>query len=72
MIRNLVKVLPWQLGHMDTMRLATSSEPTTTAISLEVASLALLVLVVGPILSRRRGLHDLLAGTRVASVQEGS
>ena len=67
LIRNLVKVMPWQLGHMGTMRLATSSEVTTTAIALEVSSLTLLALIVVPILLRRRGVHDLLAGTQVTA-----
>jgi len=65
--RNLVKVMPWQLGHMGTMRLATTADATTTAIALQVGSLLLLALIVVPILLRRRGLHDLLAGTRVVA-----
>jgi uncharacterized RDD family membrane protein YckC len=69
-IRNLIKVLPWQLVHMGTLRLVTSAEVSTAAISLQVASLTILVLVVGPILFGRRGLHDLLAGTRVVAAEE--
>ena len=64
-VRNLVKVLPWQLGHMGTMRLATVEQVTTSAMVLEVGSLALLAAVVVPILLGRRGVHDLAAGTRV-------
>jgi hypothetical protein len=71
-IRNLLKVLPWQLGHMGTMRLATSIEVSTAAISLQVASLTILILVVGPILIGRRGLHDVSAGTRVTSAEEAT
>ena len=70
LIRNLVKVMPWQLGHMGTMRLATSSEVTTTAIALEVSSLILLALIVVPIFLRRRGVHDLVAGTQVTTTRE--
>jgi uncharacterized RDD family membrane protein YckC len=64
-IRNLVKVLPWQLGHMGTTRLVTTEVVTATALTYEVASLVLLAAIVIPILFRRRGVHDLLAGTTV-------
>ena len=64
-VRNLVKVMPWQLGHMGTMRLVATSEVTTTAIALQTGSLTLLVLIVVPILLRRRGIHEVLAKTQV-------
>ncbi len=64
-LRNVIKVLPWQLGHMGTMRLATSDTPSGLALWLETGSLVLLALIVLPILLGRRGVHDLLAGTRV-------
>jgi uncharacterized RDD family membrane protein YckC len=64
-LRNVVKVGPWQLGHMGTMRLVTASEATTVAIVLQTASLTLLLAVVLPILFRRNGLHDVLARTAV-------
>jgi uncharacterized RDD family membrane protein YckC len=63
--RNLVKVLPWQLGHMGTTRLVATEEVTTIALTFEVASLLLLAAIVIPILFRRRGIHDLMAGTTV-------
>ncbi len=66
-VRNLIKVLPWQLGHMGTMRLATSMDPPPEAIWLEIGSLALLAAIVVPVLFRRPGIHDLVAGTRVTS-----
>ena len=66
-VRNLVKVMPWQLGHMGTMRLVTSAEVSTAAISLQVASLGLLALILVPILLRRRGIHDVVGRTRVVS-----
>lgn len=66
LIRNLVKVLPWQLGHMGTMRLVNTAAE-VVGIWLNTASLVLLALIVLPILFRRPGIHDLLAGTRVAS-----
>jgi hypothetical protein len=55
---------------MGTMRLVNSTEVSTAAISLQVASLTLLILVVGPILLGRRGLHDVLARTGVVSVDQ--
>jgi uncharacterized RDD family membrane protein YckC len=64
-IRNLVKVLPWQLGHLGTTRLVATEEVTTTALTFEFASLLLLAAIVIPIFFRRRGVHDLLAGTAV-------
>lgn len=64
-VRNLIKVLPWQLGHMGTMRLATMANSPPFAIWLEVGSLVVLALIVIPIVLGRRGVHDLVAGTRV-------
>lgn len=63
-LRNIVKVLPWQLGHMAALRFATDTQiPTATACY--ALSLLLLVAVAGPPLVRRRGLHDMIAGTTV-------
>lgn len=64
LLRNTVKVLPWQLGHLSAMRFATG-ETSVTAIVLFMASMAVLAAVVAPVLVGRRGLHDRLAGTRV-------
>lgn len=66
-VRNLLKVLPWQLGHMGTMRLVTAEEVTTVALTFQAASLSLLALIVVPIILRRRGIHDVLAGTTVVA-----
>lgn len=66
-IRNLIKVAPWQLGHMGTMRLVNSPEITDAAIALQIGSLTLLALIVLPILLGRRGIHDALARTSVGS-----
>lgn len=63
-VRNVVKVLPWQLGHMAAARFA-SGTVGATAVVCYVLSLLLLGLIVGPVLARRRGLHDLLAATTV-------
>jgi uncharacterized RDD family membrane protein YckC len=74
-VRNLVKVLPWQLGHMAAMRFATGAQPGVAA-ACYAASLILLIAVAGPVLLGRRGLHDRIAGTHVipgkGSDQEGS
>jgi uncharacterized RDD family membrane protein YckC len=65
MLRNLVKVLPWQLGHMGAMRFATGAEPFALAGTFSSISLVLLLQVVGPVVVGRRGLHDVIAGTTV-------
>lgn len=65
LLRNAVKVLPWQLGHMAAMRFAVTDEPTASAVLLFVGSVIVLAAVVGPVLAGRSGLHDLVAGTRV-------
>ncbi len=67
-VRNLIEVMPWQLGHMGTPRLVASTvDP--AAIWFEVASLVLVAVIVVPILVRRPGIHDLMAGTRVVPVE---
>lgn len=65
LVRNTVKVLPWQLGHMSAMRFAMSDAPTGFAALLFIASMVALSGVVLPVLLGRVGLHDRLAGTRV-------
>ena len=64
-VRNLLKVLPWQFGHMAAMRLATGTGSHVLAVAFWVISLVLLALVMGPALAGRRGAHDLSAGTTV-------
>jgi uncharacterized RDD family membrane protein YckC len=64
-LRNVVKVAPWQLGHMAAFRFATGNSPSAAAIALDALALVLLVAVAGPPLARRRGLHDVVAGTTV-------
>jgi uncharacterized RDD family membrane protein YckC len=73
-VRNLVKVLPWQLGHMSAMRFAAGTQMGLAA-AFNAMSLILLIAVAGPALAGRRGLHDRIAGTNVQPVtsnQEGS
>jgi uncharacterized RDD family membrane protein YckC len=63
-VRNLVKVLPWQFGHMAAMRFVTG-EQLGLAVAFNTTSLILLIAVAGPVLVGRRGLHDRIAGTSV-------
>lgn len=65
LVRNTVKVLPWQFGHMAAMRFAVGDEPMGFAIPLFVASIVLLAAVVVPVLVGRIGIHDRIAGTTV-------
>ena len=65
-VRNLVKVLPWQLGHMGSVRLATG-EAEGLGMALNVAALMLVAAVAVPPIAGRRGLHDVTAGTTVSS-----
>ena len=66
-LRNAIKVLPWQLGHMSALRFAMPEVPTADALLLFLASILLLAAIVGPIPAGRRGLHDWAAGTDVRS-----
>lgn len=65
LVRNAVKVAPWQLGHMASMRFAVGDEPTVSAVLLFIGSMVVLAAVLGPVFVGRNGLHDLVAGTRV-------
>ncbi len=65
LIRNLIKLLPWQFGHMGALRVAASKAPSPGAVVFLVMSLAMLVAVAGPPLLGRRGIHDVVAGTVV-------
>jgi hypothetical protein len=64
-LRNLVKVLPWQLGHMGSVRLATG-EAEGLGMALSVTALILFAAVAIPPLVGRRGMHDVVAGTAVS------
>lgn len=65
--RNLVKVLPWQFGHMGAVRLIATSGADPVGTWLAAASMVVLVAVVGPVLLGKPGAHDLLAKTRVVT-----
>lgn len=65
-VRNVVKLLPWQCGHMAVSRLAGSHEA-TAAMPLLVAAYALAGVSIALLLVRRdrAALHDLVVATRV-------
>jgi hypothetical protein len=63
-VRNGIKVLPWQFGHMAAMRFSAGVDRGLATV-FNTAALILLTLVIGPPLASRRGLHDLVAGTTV-------
>lgn len=63
-LRNIVKVLPWQVAHLGVSRAVFQVQP-TTAVVLLVLSLVLLALCAAPALVAGQGLHDRMAGTRV-------
>jgi hypothetical protein len=65
-VRNVIKVLPWQFGHMGAVRLARDAAPSGIAFVYVAVSLFLASAIAGPPLMARRGLHDLVAGTTVA------
>lgn len=67
LVRNLVKVAPWHLGHMAAVRFITAADAavTTAGVVYFVLSLGLLCAVAGPPLLQRRGVHDIAAGTVV-------
>jgi uncharacterized RDD family membrane protein YckC len=69
-VRNVVKVLPWQFGHLAAVRFA-GGDVSAAAIVFDVLSVGLLALVAGPPFARR-GVHDWLAGTTVAPAAEPS
>lgn len=66
-VRNLVKVLPWQLAHLAVSRFILDTQ-LSTAIVFDVGALALLGLIAAPALTGGQGLHDRLAGTVVTRV----
>lgn len=53
LVRNTVKVVPWQLGHMSAMRFAVIDTPTSFSILLFVGSMVVLAAVVLPVLVGR-------------------
>ncbi|MGH3650711.1 MAG: RDD family protein [Acidimicrobiia bacterium] len=66
--RDMIKVLPWQFGHMGAVRLINTSGADPAGTWLAIASMVVLVLIVAPILIGKAGIHDLWGGTRVAAV----
>ena len=65
-IRNIVKFLPWQIGHMATIH-GIYTEFDTISIVLQIIALTLLVIMflMGTLRKDKRHLGDILAGTQV-------
>lgn len=63
-LRNIVKALPWQLGHLGASRGILEVQQ-GLGLLLVVLSLALAAACAGPALIGGRGIHDRAAGTRV-------
>lgn len=70
LVRNTIKVLPWQFGHMSAMRFSVFGASTSYAVLMFVSSVVLLAAMVLPALAGRTGLHDRASGTRVRAVAE--
>ncbi|WP_373428201.1 hypothetical protein [Streptococcus ruminantium] len=66
LVRNTIKFLPWQLGHMGTIR-GVYTGFDTISIVLEVLSVGLMLVLffMGTIRNDKRHLGDLIAGTQV-------
>lgn len=62
--RNLIKALPWQIAHIGVSR-SIRQVQTPFAVACSSAGSALALACAVPSLAGHRGLHDLLAGTRV-------
>lgn len=68
-LRNLVKALPWQLGHLGATRGILEVQQ-DLGLALVALSLALAAACAAPALIGGRGVHDLAAGTRVQRAPE--
>ena len=66
-IRNIVKFLPWQIGHMATIHGVYAGFDSIITIILQIISLTLLVIMflMGILRKDKRHLGDILAGTQV-------
>lgn len=66
LVRNIIKFLPWQLGHMGTVRgMYTGFD--TISIVLDVLSVGFMLFLffMGTLRNNRKHLGDLIAGTQV-------
>lgn len=70
MLRNAIKLLPWQLAHLAVARLVLDQQ-FGAAVAVDALSLLLVALTITMALRdpRGRALHDRLAGTRVVAAQ---
>jgi hypothetical protein len=65
LLRNLVKFLPWQLGHIGTIRgIYTDFDTVSAALSFSAMALGLVLLVMGLARRDKRHLGDVPAGTQ--------
>lgn len=67
LLRNIIKFIPWQLGHMSTISGIYSNYESLTSQILTPVSVGLLLLLIGMRLFRQDGRHlgDMLAGTSI-------
>ncbi|WP_418968488.1 RDD family protein [Alloscardovia omnicolens] len=66
LVRNIIKFLPWQLGHMGTIRgMYTGFDTISIVLEVLAVGLLLLLFLMGTIRNDRRHLGDLIAKTQV-------
>ncbi len=66
LVRNIIKFLPWQLGHIGTIRgIYTNFDMLSIVFNICSIVLALVLLVMGLVRRDKRHLGDLIAGTQV-------
>lgn len=65
-IRNVIKFLPWQLGHIATIHgIYTNYDTAAVIFSILSFALAIVLLIMGSVRKDKRHLGDLIAGTQV-------
>lgn len=71
LIRNIVKFLPWQLGHIGTIHgMYTNFDPLAIIFTIISMTLALTLIIMGLVRKDKRHLGDLIAGTQVQKCME--
>ncbi|WFA75208.1 RDD family protein [Streptococcus suis] len=66
LVRNIIKFLPWQLGHMGTIRgMYTGFDTISIVLEVLAVGLMLVLFFMGTIRNDKRHLGDLIAGTQV-------
>lgn len=65
LVRNIIKFLPWQLGHIGTIRgIYTNFDTVSIIFTICSTVLAIVLLVMGLVRRDKRHLGDLIAGTQ--------